>query len=417
MLNCPDLLGILLNSLSDSVVLISPDGTILCANEATGQLIEGSAEEAVGKHCWEVFHTPPLQPDSCPLLKLPIEHHKEKTVFFRKKWLQVTVDPMLDSDGKLLGIVHIMRDVTKRVQLQEALQIKTEKLKLIVGSLPSALVIGFPDWTLEPQNPAIEEITGYGIREFGREGIPWNKLIVSEDIPGAQKVFKQALKSASGTYIREYRIHKKNGKLAAVRERGTITLDENGRIKHVVAVFHPLSSRELKGLFRDQLTGLYNRRFMEEILPREFSRTIRMKQSVAMLMIDLDCFKRINDTFGHQAGDKVLREVAQIISKYVRLEDSVCRYGGEEILAFLPNISPDDIFKKAEDIRKAVSEKILNHSGIVIPKITISIGVSVRHPEKEQDFNKMIGEADKAMYAAKKAGRNQVMMAGGKQPK
>ncbi len=159
---------------------------------------------------------------------------------------------------------------------------------------------------------------------------------------------------------------------------------------------------------RDQLTGLYNRRFMDEYLNKWNLFLKRQQGKAAVLMLDLDHFKKINDTYGHQTGDLVLKKLAHVLVRNLRASDLVFRYGGEEILVFLPEVSKKDAIKVAEKLRRAVEMTEFETLDKKKIRITVSIGVAA-YPEDSDDLNKVIRLADKALYMAKQQGRNRVI--------
>jgi diguanylate cyclase (GGDEF)-like protein len=157
----------------------------------------------------------------------------------------------------------------------------------------------------------------------------------------------------------------------------------------------------------DALTGLPNRRYFDEYLGL-LARRRRAEDRVGVLMIDIDRFKRLNDTYGHAVGDHVLREVAQAIAGAVREGDVPSRFGGEEFAVLLRNPSPEVAFGVGERVRKAVSALDLRHMGV--PGVSVSVGVSVAE-EPDQPLDVVIDEADQALYRAKRAGRDRVVAA------
>ncbi|STX29321.1 sensor histidine kinase [Legionella beliardensis] len=161
--------------------------------------------------------------------------------------------------------------------------------------------------------------------------------------------------------------------------------------------------------FRDTLTGLYNRRYLEETLERELSRCGRKSSSCATLMIDIDHFKQFNDKFGHEAGDLVIQSFAQVLNKAARKYDIACRYGGEEFILFLPEIEPKTALARAQQLHKAISKIHLRYGGNMLSQITISVGIAI-HPEHGKDMHTLIACADRALYQAKKSGRNRTVM-------
>ena len=162
---------------------------------------------------------------------------------------------------------------------------------------------------------------------------------------------------------------------------------------------------------RDPLTGLFNRRYMEESFERELHRAARNKNPmVSFMMIDIDHFKKINDTFGHDAGDMVLRELSYILTKNSRKEDIACRFGGEEFVLCLPGASQEIAEKRASDIREAISRLSLRYEGTDMGVITISVGISI-YPDLGETPAELMKKADQALYQAKESGRNRVVVA------
>lgn len=161
---------------------------------------------------------------------------------------------------------------------------------------------------------------------------------------------------------------------------------------------------------RDGLTGLYNRRFLDEMLEHDLAKLKRDSKCAALMLLDVDHFKRFNDTHGHQAGDEALRRVGATLASTVRASDVVCRYGGEEFLVFLPDCDLAEATAKAEKIRVAISATSLSIGGQVIPSVTASIGLAM-FPEVGATRAQLIQTADRALYRAKGAGRNRVMTA------
>jgi diguanylate cyclase (GGDEF)-like protein len=156
----------------------------------------------------------------------------------------------------------------------------------------------------------------------------------------------------------------------------------------------------------DGLTGLYQRKYFELRLEEELKRSQKYKHPLNLVMIDIDYFKKVNDEHGHLMGDAVLKEVASVFKKSIRLEDVVARYGGEEFVLIMPHTSLENTRKTGERLRAEIEE--MEISGI---RITISVGIG-HFDGKEMDFNHrdLINRADRALYLAKKRGRNRVEM-------
>lgn len=173
-----------------------------------------------------------------------------------------------------------------------------------------------------------------------------------------------------------------------------------------------LSSLQLRNVLeyqstRDDLTGLFNRRYMDESYRQLHARCIRHSERYAILMIDIDHFKKFNDVYGHEGGDVVLREVGKIFGN-LRAEDIVCRYGGEELSVALPNTELELAIAIAERLREKVSDTKVEYGGSIMNAITVSIGVAT-YPEDGDNVTEVLKSADAALYRAKISGRNKVV--------
>lgn len=157
----------------------------------------------------------------------------------------------------------------------------------------------------------------------------------------------------------------------------------------------------------DGLTELYNHRYFQEQIRMQIEQSKRYTHNFSLIIIDIDFFKKFNDTFGHQSGDAVLRQVAQTLKKNVRATDIVCRYGGEEMSIILPNTGKDEAFSTAQKICERVASKKFKLAGDKETNVTISLGVST-FPYDGDSASSIIEAADKRLYNAKNNGRNQV---------
>ena len=160
---------------------------------------------------------------------------------------------------------------------------------------------------------------------------------------------------------------------------------------------------------RDPLTGLFNRRYLDETLPRELHRHQRAGEPLTAAMLDLDHFKRFNDVYGHEAGDAILRAVGNLLRRSLRAGDLACRYGGEELTVVMSGSSLVDARIRLDELRQAVMGLRLPHQDGVLPPITVSVGVALA--AAETDAAALLGRADAALYRAKEQGRNRVVVA------
>jgi diguanylate cyclase (GGDEF)-like protein len=181
----------------------------------------------------------------------------------------------------------------------------------------------------------------------------------------------------------------------------------NDRLQGQLIEIGLLQSKLREQAIRDPLTNLFNRRYLEETLDRELSRAGREDYPVCVIMIDLDHFKRINDTHGHEAGDLVLKAIADALSEFSRRGDFACRYGGEEFVITMPNITLATAYERAESLRQSLNVLSVPYEYYNL-SVTISMGIAC-YPENGQTREALLRAADQALYAAKEAGRNHIL--------
>lgn len=181
------------------------------------------------------------------------------------------------------------------------------------------------------------------------------------------------------------------------------------RAEHQLAEIRVLEAQLREAALRDPLTGLYNRRHLSEILPGALARCARLKTALTLVMIDVDHFKQINDTHGHPAGDAMLRALAQLLQAHVRQGDTVCRMGGEEFLLVLENAPLQPAWERAQVLRASFAGLVVPHEGQAL-HATVSCGLAA-FPEHGDNAQSLLQAADRALYAAKASGRNQLQAA------
>lgn len=158
---------------------------------------------------------------------------------------------------------------------------------------------------------------------------------------------------------------------------------------------------------RDPLTGAYNRRYLKEILMQELARARRGNYPVSVVMFDVDHLKQINDSYGHQAGDQLLQQLIALIQRQIRVSDAICRYGGDEFVILMPDITLENAHRRAEQCRVECEALRVNIDGLSLG-VTISVGVaSNQDPEIKRE--RLLNLADQAVYMAKRAGRNRTV--------
>lgn len=311
------------------------------------------------------------------------------------------------NDRELLSLQHRQR---------EELRKRERQLAVLMGNLPGMAYRCRLDehWTMLFVSGGCRDLTGYAPDELvDNRVVSYASLIGAEANEEVIREVEAAVEEGRPFSI-EYGLTRKDDRKLWVWERGRGVDDEGELVLEGIVL--DISDRkaleeELSELAtRDSLTGLYNRREMSRMLEEEIARAGRYNRELALLWIDFDHFKDINDSFGHAAGDAVLENVSGLLLDGIRSVDAVGRFGGEEFVVLLPEMGVSSAHDTAERLRRQVNETpvALNNGETVA--LTISIGVSV-FPVHGRSPDVLCAAADKAMYQAKQSGRNCVVMA------
>jgi diguanylate cyclase (GGDEF)-like protein len=235
------------------------------------------------------------------------------------------------------------------------------------------------------------------------------------------------LTADSAKLVYTYRMRTKDGGYLWVEAKARVVADSaTGLPREVVSVIRDVSARvdeqqQLMVAYRqaqvlakiDTLTGLANRRGFDDALQGEWRRAIRDNTHISLLMVDVDDFKSYNDVYGHPAGDACLQAIADILAASLqRSSDLAARYGGEEFAILLPNTHSVGATEIAERVRKAVTELYIEDQRRVARPNTVSIGIAVAHPRADGGQDELVGMADRALYAAKRQGKNRIVNSG-----
>ena len=314
----------------------------------------------------------------------------------------------LTKDRALLNLQHRQR---------QALRERERQLQILMDNLPGMAYrcLYDPDWTMKFVSQGCTKLTGYEPDELVNNRVTRYAALVSD--ASNQQLFEQvrvALEKEE-SFSLEYEVTRKDGSRIWVWERGRGVQEDDGSL-HLEGIILDISDRkvletELEQMAtRDPLTGLLNRREMSRVLDEELQRARRYQRPMAVLWVDFDHFKDVNDTYGHAAGDSVLRAISRLLLGSVRSVDSIGRFGGEEFVIVLPEMDLEEAQETAERLRRKVAEEPQPlGNGEAVP-LTISVGVAV-YPDHGQTASTLCAAADKAMYLAKDRGRNCVAMA------
>ena len=315
-----------------------------------------------------------------------------------------------------------MRGTDRKAESLTRLSLKNSELRyrrLFEAAQDGILILDAETGAITDVNPFLINMLGYSREEFIKKKL-W-EVGAFKDIKASKDAF-QALQKNEYIRYKDLPLRAKGGKLIQVEFVSNVYLA--GDEKVIQCNIRDITERKqaqdalLKNeallreqSVRDYLTGLFNRRYMEETLERELLRAIRKQLSVGIIMLDVDDFKRINDTGGHAAGDAILRELGSLLLGYVRREDIACRYGGDEFIIVLPDASREVTCGRAQLLCEYAKQFHLQLDGQTRETVTLSLGVAV-FPENGSDSAAVLRAADDALYRAKRLGRGQVVVAG-----
>jgi diguanylate cyclase (GGDEF)-like protein/PAS domain S-box-containing protein len=402
----------LVEQASDGIFIADRDGKYVEVNSAGCKLSGYTREEILQLTMQGVIK---FSPDTPLRFK---ELQEGETVISERQMIRkdgtliyVEISAKQLPDGCYQGIV---RDITERKQVEDQLR----QLSSAVEHSPISIVITDINGNIEYINPKFTAMTGFTLDEvYGKN--PQDTFGSSETQPETRAEHWQTILSGKewhGDMVNS----RKNGESYWVAVSISPITDSNGVITHFVSINEDITARKeteekirrlnagLEQLaMTDYLTNLYNRRYFMQRGSEEFKRARRNHQPLALLMLDIDQFKKVNDTHGHEAGDMTLQQVAAGLKSSLREIDILGRMGGEEFAVLLPNISLHEAAILAERVRKTIAGMSIAIQGASLT-ITISIGVAVLTDET-LGIDDLLKNADVAMYQSKRGGGNRVV--------
>ena len=338
--------------------------------------------------------------------------------------------PLYDEYGQIVGLVGVSTDITEHKLAERALQQKEQYLSAILDNVGACIYIKDKSLRFEYINRMTEDVFRLSTADVvgktnedvmgDKQGAIFSKtdqeVFDTGDLVSCLESFDTAHGARYYWTVKAplFDQHKNIERLIGMSTDITsqIMLEKqlrsanqalNQRVKEVEALRAELEESAI----RDPLTGLYNRRYLDDFVQKEWARSERNRHPISVALLDLDRFKLINDNYGHATGDKVLVEVARLINSVARKTDVVCRFGGEEFVLLMPGAPIDIAVDRAEQFLKAVEAMQIESAGVVI-QVTVSAGVAC-FPEDAVSFEGLVAIADRALYSAKKNGRNQVV--------
>ncbi len=318
-------------------------------------------------------------------------------------WDSVVISPVHGESGEITHFVAIQEDITARKAAEEKLLLNMH----ILNSINEGVAVTDAEQRFCYVNPAFTAITGYS----GEEVLGKNPKLLSSGL--MERTFYGTMWkdiNETGHWQGEIIDRRKTGESFPEWLSISVLKDEHGQVSRYVSVFADISERKAAErrmahmAQHDFLTGLPNRMLLLDRLGQAISRAERRGHKVAVMFLDLDRFKNINDTLGHPIGDKLLQEVAGRISRVSRAEDTVCRLGGDEFIVMLPRVeSMENVSITAQKVLESIAGTCVIEGNEI--EVTTSIGISV-FPDDGRDGSSLLKHADSAMYHAKESGRN-----------
>ncbi len=400
------------------MALIAPDGRWLQVNEALCDLIGYTADELVGMTYLDVTHPEDLEASlehtrrqlDGEVDRLPIEKR-----YLRKDgtavWVALTSTVVHDPAGRPSHFVAQIEDVTDRVLAQRALQEAEERFRRAFDDAPIGMALVGLDGRWLRVNASLCEITGYSEDELLAR--TYQDITHPDDLEPNVAAVSAVVEGRAHSLGHEKRYVRPDGESVWVRVSSSLVRDGDGLPVHLVSQIEDISDRRrdeerLKDLAdHDSLTGLLNRRRFDEELRTAVLRLRRHGGRTALVLLDLDRFKLVNDTHGHKAGDDVLGLVAGILRRRLRATDVVARLGGDEFAGLLFDTTAEDAVRVVGDLVSTIrASRITGETGEIAA--TASAGVVALEEYAGVGGDEALVAADRALYGAKSAGRDRI---------
>ncbi|MDG4553435.1 MAG: EAL domain-containing protein [Candidatus Competibacter sp.] len=406
--------ALILASASEGIVGMNLEGKHTVVNAAAARMLGYEIEEMIGRHSHSLWHHShadgsPFPVEDCPIhacMRDGQTRHQMEEVFWRKDGgglpVEYSSSPLLEN-GAVRGVVVMFRDITERQQAKERQRLATS----VFDNTAEGIVITDASGTVVEVNRAFTEILGY-TREDAIGRIP--KLWKSGHHEAS--FYRDLWRSLAetGQWRGEIWNRRKDGSVFPEWLAISAVTDGNGCLTHYVGVFSDISGikhsqEQLHHLaHHDALTDLPNRLLLNERLEQAIKRAERHATHLAVFFLDLDYFKHINDSLGHPAGDRLLKNVAERLSDSLRREDTVARAGGDEFVLLLEDVGEPE--KAAVAARKLIAS-LTDPFDLENRRIAISASVGIAlYPQDGTDPATLLRNADAAMYRAKEEGRN-----------
>jgi diguanylate cyclase (GGDEF)-like protein/PAS domain S-box-containing protein len=404
------------------MALVGLDGSFLRVNRALPEIVGRNAEELLTLTFQDITHPEDLEADLDLVRQViagELRSYRMEKRYLRadgeQAWVLLSVSLVRDEAGEPLYFVSQIEDVTERRRSEDALREAEDRFRSAFDEAPIGMSMGALDGRFLRVNRALSEITGYSREQL--EATNFRSITHPDDLARDDKGISDMLAGRATHYRTEKRYIHGDGHVVPVDLSCTVVRDANGEPLHILSQVQDITERKrFEGQLQyladhDSLTGLYNRRRFEEELTRELSSAQRYESRLAVLAIDLDDFKYINDSLGHSIGDELITRVGHALRGRLRRTDVLARLGGDEFAVILPRIDEASALEVAEGLLEAVGEvDLVGLGGRGRGKVSASVGVSIFDAASQLTAEELLVEADIAMYDAKEAGRARAIL-------
>ncbi|MBW4679864.1 MAG: diguanylate cyclase [Microcoleus vaginatus WJT46-NPBG5] len=414
--------------MSELIFVFDAEGRYLKIAPTNPALLYKPAEQLMGKTVYEIF---PRVPADIFMTHIQTALNTQETVNFeyslmikeREVWFATSISPISQN-----SVIWVARDITYRVRAEEALRESEERYRSVIAAMAEGIVLVQANGRISACNVSAERILGLSAQQImGRNYTALRWRTIREDgspFPMEYHPTTIALRTGIPQSNAIMGLHKPDGTLIWISINCQPLLQAGESLPYaVVASFSDITARqraeaalqkanrELERLATlDGLTQVANRRRFDQYLSQEWVRLAREMKPLSLILCDVDYFKNYNDTYGHQAGDDCLQQIARALNRTIQSSAHLlARYGGEEFAVILPNTNAETAFTLAEALRLAVQQLKIEHAkSLVSQYATLSLGVATIIPTQEFSPKTLISVADKALYLAKNQGRNRI---------
>jgi diguanylate cyclase (GGDEF)-like protein/PAS domain S-box-containing protein len=402
----------LVETAHEGIWMVDLDDRTTFVNQRMADLLGYSIQEMLGRSPSEFYFTEAGRQERDQHRKRSLEGIKEsREVVYRRRDgeplpAMVATTPILGDGDRLEGVLAMITDITARVKAEENLRASERLFRSLFNESPAGQILSSSDRQIMAVNRAFCEMTGYTEAEILRNG--WDAITPPDDQAGIFAAFERLWSGELETMQMERRYLRKDGSTLWGHVSVARVPDDQGRARYVIDQVQDISDRkhaqqalEHQAL-HDALTGLPNRVLSRDRLDQAILLARRQQTRVALLIIDLDHFKEVNDTFGHQAGDQLLRQVGERFTAELRETDTVARLGGDEFAIVLLAADADGASLIAAKLLAALERPFIVEGQAL--DVGASIGIAV-YPDHADTADTMLRRADIAMYVAKRSRR------------